>query len=170
MNNLLNKAFSPAKLGNLELRNRIIKAATFEGKTPGGIPGDALRHFHKQLCKGGIGMTTLAYCATEADGRINNKMMYMGDHIRPQLTDIISDLKSTGAKVSGQMVHCGHFSKNTDLQRLKRPKGPSPMFSGIGLTAGMPWTDGMTEKDIDYLVDTYYNAALFMKEVGFDAI
>ena len=39
-------------------------------------------------------MTTLAYCATEADGRINNKMMYMGDHIRPQLTDLITDLKA----------------------------------------------------------------------------
>ena len=170
MSDFLNKAFSPARLGNLGLRNRIIKAATFEGKTPNGIPGDALRDFHKQLCNGGIAMTTLAYCATEADGRINNKMMYMGDHIRPQLTDIIADLKSTGARVSGQMAHCGHFSKNTELQRLKRPKGPSPMFSRIGMTAGMPWTDGMTEKDINYLIDTYYNAALFMKEVGFDAI
>ena len=29
-------AFKPAKLGALELRNRIIKAATFEGMTPGG--------------------------------------------------------------------------------------------------------------------------------------
>jgi 2,4-dienoyl-CoA reductase-like NADH-dependent reductase (Old Yellow Enzyme family) len=34
------KAFSPATLGKLSLKNRIIKAATYEGKTPDGIPGD----------------------------------------------------------------------------------------------------------------------------------
>ena len=36
MNDHLDKAFSPATLGKLTLKNRIIKAATYEGKTPDG--------------------------------------------------------------------------------------------------------------------------------------
>ena len=35
----LAKCFETAQLNGLTLRNRLIKAATFEGKTPGGVPG-----------------------------------------------------------------------------------------------------------------------------------
>ncbi len=169
MNKYLKKAVTPTRLAALPLRNRIIKAATYEGKTPAGIPGEALLNFHREICEGGVGMTTLGYCTTEADGRINEDMLYLGEYARDSLHTIISTLKHTGAKVSGQMTHCGHFSKNKNLQRLKRPKGPSRHFNSLGATVGMFRTDSMSERDIDYLVDTYYNAALFMKEVGFDA-
>jgi 2,4-dienoyl-CoA reductase-like NADH-dependent reductase (Old Yellow Enzyme family) len=171
MSDNLNKAFSPARLGKLELRNRVIKAATYEGKTPDGIPGDLLFDFHKEVVKGGTAMTTIGYCTTEADGRINDQMLYIGEHIRPQLTDLVSGLKSAspGVKVSGQVTHCGNFSKNRKLQRLKRPLGPSLRFNMLGAPSGLPIAGAMTIADIDYLVKTYYDAALLMKEVGFDA-
>ena len=64
-------AFQPGRLAGLELPNRILKAATFEGMSPDGIPGERLRDFHVRTARGGVAMTTLAYCTTEADGRIN---------------------------------------------------------------------------------------------------
>jgi len=170
MSAALQRALSPAKLGSLELPNRLIKAGTYEGKTPEGIPGKLLKDFHMGIAEGGIGMTTLAYCATEADGRIYDQMMYMHEGIRPQLASIIAELQATGARVSGQMAHCGYFSKNTSLQRLKRPLGPSRQFNMLGLPAGLPYAGAMTLQDIDYLVQTYFEAALFMKSVGFDAL
>ena len=57
MSNYLEKAFSPASLGKLALKNRIIKAATYEGKTPDGVPGDLLLDFHKAIARGGTAMT-----------------------------------------------------------------------------------------------------------------
>ncbi len=36
-------ASSGARLGPLELENRVVKAATFEGLTPGGVPGVAFQ-------------------------------------------------------------------------------------------------------------------------------
>lgn len=166
----LRRAFSPAQLGALTLRNRIIKSGTYEGKTPGGIPGELLKDFHLQIARGGIGMTTIAYCATEADGRIDDEMMYMHEAIRPALVDLVSSLQETGARVSGQMAHCGYFSKNRSLQRLKRPQSASRQFNVVGLPAGIPFSDAMTVSDIDYLVDSFHQAAGFMKSVGFDAI
>ncbi|MBW2549053.1 MAG: NADH:flavin oxidoreductase, partial [Deltaproteobacteria bacterium] len=77
MADALDKCFSEAKINRLTLRNRLIKAATFEGKSPGGVPSDALISFHERIGQGGIGMTTIAYCAAEADGRIHEHMMYM---------------------------------------------------------------------------------------------
>jgi 2,4-dienoyl-CoA reductase-like NADH-dependent reductase (Old Yellow Enzyme family) len=71
------KLLSPAKLNGLELRNRIIRAACFEGMCPDGYPTERLINLHRELAEGGVGMTTMAYCAVEADGRIREMMMYM---------------------------------------------------------------------------------------------
>ena len=171
MNDALKKAFSPAVIGKkLELRNRLIKAGTYEGKNIDGKPTKLLRDFHMGIAEGGIGMTTIAYCATEADGRINDQMMWMHEGIRPELTALIDDLHSTGARVSGQMAHCGYFTKNKNLQRLKRPKGPSKQLNLLGLPAGIPFAEAMSIQDIDYMVETFRDAAVFMKDVGFDCI
>ncbi len=172
MNDPLSKAFSPATLGKLQLQNRILKAATYEGKTPDGVPGELLLNFHKGIVQGGTAMTTIGYCTTEADGRINDQMMWMHEGIREKLSHMNRELKhiAPGVKISGQMTHCGNFSKNRKLQRLKRPLGPSRQFSMLGLSAGMPFSGAMSVADIDYLVQTYFDAALLMKETGFDAL
>ena len=171
MSDKLNRAFSPATLGKLQLKNRILKAATYEGKTPDGIPGDLLLDFHREVVAGGTAMTTIGYCTTEADGRINDQMMWMHEGIRDRLVHMNSELKKTAADaaISGQMTHCGNFSKVRKMQRLKRPLGPSPWFSMMGASVGKPFTGEMTIADIDYLVQTYHDAALMMKETGFDA-
>lgn len=171
MSEHLDRAFAPAQLGKLELRNRVIKAATYEGKTPDGVPGDLLFDFHREMVEGGTAMTTIGYCTTEADGRINDQMLYIDEKIRPQLTSLVSGLKaaSPGVAVSGQMTHCGNFSKNRSLQRLKRPLGPSRQFNMLGAPAGLPFAGAMTQADIDYMVQTYFDAAKLMKDVGFDS-
>jgi len=162
--------FAPAKLGKLELKNRIMKAATFEGMTPSGVPGQRLTDFHMSIANGGIGLTTLSYCTTEADGRIMNNMMWLHEGIAEDLRGLISKLQRTGVKVSGQVTHCGHFSQNTELRKDNPPKGPTKMFVPIGLTAGRPVAPAMTQMDINALIQTYRDAARFMKSVGFDAI
>jgi len=94
----------------------------------------------------------------------------MHEGIRPQLTAIIQKLQATGARVSGQMAHCGNFSKNKHLTRLKRPMGPSRQINMLGLPSGMPFAGAMTHQQIDEMVQTFYDAGVFMKSVGFDAI
>lgn len=53
--------FAPARLGPIELRNRIIKAATFEGMTPKNVPTDRLIDYHLAVARGGAGLTTVAF-------------------------------------------------------------------------------------------------------------
>lgn len=170
MNQDLKRAFSPAKLGGLTLNNRIIKAATFEGKTHKGIPSRALIDFHKQMGMGGVAMTTVAYCAPEPDGRMHENMLVMNESVREPLTKMLAELHTTGAKVSGQLAHCGYFSKNKKLERMKRPLGPSRQFNSLGFMVGMPFAGAMNEADIECFIKSYFDAAKFMQEVGFDAI
>ena len=169
MANPLEKCFSEAKINGLTLRNRLIKAATFEGKCPGGIPSQALTAFHERIGQGGIAMTTIAYCAAEADGRIHENMMYMHEGIRRELEHFIRSLHATGAKVSGQLGHAGGFTKNREFEG-KRPLGPSKGINALGLAYGLPRIGAMTKEQIRERVEIFGRAAAFMKSAGFDAI
>ena len=133
MDDPIRKCFTESRLNGLVLPNCLIKAATFEGKSPGGIPGPDLIRFHQRIGLGGIGMTTLAYCAAEADGRLSEDTLYMHEGIRPELSRLLDSVHATGAKVSGQLVHCGNFTKNRNLSG-KRPLGPSSAINRLGLT------------------------------------
>ena len=169
MSDPLDKCLSEAQINGLTLRNRLIKAATFEGKSPGGKPSDALIRFHERIGQGGIGMTTIAYCAAESDGRIHENMLYMHEGIRSDLQRLLRTVQATGAKVSGQLGHCGSFTKNRELT-VKRPLGPSNGFNALGLTHGLSRVQEMTKPQIRERIEVIGRAALFMKSVGFDAI
>ncbi len=165
----MNQCFEPARLNGITLKNRLIKAATFEGKSKGGIPSPELIQFHKRFAQGGIGMTTIAYCAAEADGRINENMMYMDDYIRPHLEPFINLLHDEGTMVSGQLGHCGNFSKNAEFTG-KRPLGPSFGINTLGLAYGLAFAGSLTIPQIKERVEVFGRAGAFMKSVGFDAI
>ena len=60
--------FAPVQLGPVTLRNRIIKAATSEGRSPDGLVTDDLIDFHRAVADGGVGMTTVAYCCVAPEG------------------------------------------------------------------------------------------------------
>ncbi|QQD18114.1 NADH:flavin oxidoreductase [Spongiibacter nanhainus] len=155
-------------LNGLELKNRLLKAGTFENLTPGGVPGDRLAAFHNRLAEGRLAMTTLGYCAVENAGRLNANMMVMDEDTCRPLQGIIQGLHERGCKVSGQMGHCGAFSKNHSLQQ--RPKGPSGGLNILGFSEGMWFANAMSLDDIDKLVAQYGRAAALMKDTGFDAV
>ncbi|MCG8313047.1 MAG: NADH:flavin oxidoreductase [Pseudomonadales bacterium] len=165
----LEGCFSEGRLNGLTLKNRFIKAGTFEGMTPGGEPSSLLEQFHCRLADGGIAMTTIGYCAVEPDGRLHENMMYMHDGIHLALAGLVASIQARGAKVSGQMGHGGGFSKNRDLRR-RRPLGASFGVNGLGVGRGMFFCDAMSLADIDDLVKAYFDAAVLMKSVGFDAL
>jgi 2,4-dienoyl-CoA reductase-like NADH-dependent reductase (Old Yellow Enzyme family) len=163
------RCFSETKVRGLVLRNRLIKAATFEGMTPNGVPGEPLTRLHRRLGQGGIALTNIGYCAAESNGRIDDNMMYMHEGIRAPLGQLIRDVKTTGAAVMGQLGHAGTFTKNPKFEG-KRTLGPSRAFSPIGLTAGLSICAEMTTTQIRERVAVFAEAARFMKSVGFDAI
>ncbi len=168
-NAAVQKCLSEARLNGLKLRNRVIKAGTFEGKSPNGQPSAELTELHRRIGEGGTAMTTLAYCAAENDGRLNTNMMYMDEYVREPLSAMIGTIKTTGTRVAGQLCHAGGFSKNKQLS-TRMPYGPSFGLNKLGLAQGMFFCGALSKEGIRARAASMGRAAAFMKSVGFDAI
>ncbi len=170
MSEYLQKLLSPASINGLTLSNRVIKAATFESMLDDNNNiSDACIDFQETFAAGGVGMTTLAYCAPEADGRMLPHYMYVREEIKPQLKKLADKVHSYGSKLSGQIAHCGAFSRNAKIQR-KRPVGPSSGFNMVGMLYGLFFTQGMDKATLQEVAQSYASTARIMKESGFDAV
>lgn len=161
--------FAPAQLGPIRLRNRTIKTATYEGMSPAGVPSEALVSHHRTLAAGGVGMTTVAYCAVSPDGRTFEEQMWMSEANVAPLSALTQAVHKEGASVSLQLGHCGFFTKNAAVSG-RRPLGPSRTFNAYGLTSGVPFAAAMGERDIDRTVDEFEQAARRAACAGFDAV
>ena len=90
--------FEPAQLGPLTLRNRVIKAATFEGVTPEGLVTDSLIDFHRRVAAGGVAMTTVAYLSVAAEGRTHAECIQLVPAAVPGLRRLTDAVHSEGAR------------------------------------------------------------------------
>lgn len=162
--------FEPGRLGSLALRNRIVKTATYEGMVLGGLPTESLLRHHRDLAKGGVGMTTVAYCAVSPEGKtFENQMVMREDTVKP-LRAITDAVHAEGAAAMLQVGHAGGFSKNADLIGKRGPLGPSFGFNAYGAMKGLTWAHAMTADDIARTVGDFGSATWHAREAGFDAV
>lgn len=161
--------FEPIQLGRLRLRNRVIKTATYEGMVVGGLPSAVLKRHHVELARGGVGMTTVAYCAVSPEGRTFAEQMVMCEGTVAALRALTDAVHGEGAAVMLQLGHCGGFSKNEELG-WRGPLGPSRGFNAYGALKGMPWTRPMSAADMAQTRDDFVRASRYAFAAGCDAI
>lgn len=155
---------APARLGPIEVRNRIIKSATFEGKTRGALVSQDLIDFHVAVGAGGVGMTTVAYLAVAPEGRTERNQIYWRPEALAGLTELTDAVHATGAKVSAQIGHAGPVanSRSNGLPSLAPSSRPNPLSMSLDRAA--------TEDDITRIIKAHGDAARYAREVGFDAV
>ena len=154
--------FGPAQLGPIALRNRIVKAATFEGLTPKNVPTDRLTDYHLAVARGGVGMTTVAFCAVARDARGAPGEMVMSDAAVPALEVLVGAVHDAGAKVAVQLGHAGPVAAATGERGLS----PTPRFNPII----MKRTKAMDGDDFVRVTAEFADAARRIVAAGADAI
>lgn len=155
--------FEPAVLGPVTLRNRIIKAATFEGMSWRGSVSDALVDFHRVFAAGGVGLTTLAYCAVSPDGRSAPNEIVLGPAARPGLARLADAVHAEGAAISAQIGHAGPVGR-------RRITGARPLAASSGFSPLGTRYHKMTAADIARVTSDFAAAARVVAEAGFDAV
>jgi 2,4-dienoyl-CoA reductase-like NADH-dependent reductase (Old Yellow Enzyme family) len=159
--------FEPGEIGPLELRNRVIKSATYEGMSPAGEPSAALIEHHVGVARGGVAMTTVAYAAVSSSGRTFPDQIVAAPQRREALQRLTDAVHAQGAAVSLQLAHCGGFTK---VRSTGMPRGPSYGFNAYGAVHGLPLARPMREAEIEDVVESFVRAAEVARASGFDAV
>lgn len=156
--------FAAAELGPLRLRNRVIKAATFEARTPDALVTNDLIEYHRLPAAGGVGMTTVAYCAVSPGGRTGGNQLWMRPEAVAGLRRLTETIHAEGAAVSAQIGHAGPVA---DARSNKATAlAPVRFFNPIG----MRFAKKATRHDIDDVMADHANAARLAANAGFDAV
>ncbi len=155
--------FAPAALGPLTLRNRIIKAATFEGVTPGGVVSDELVEFHRRVAAGGAAMSTVAYLAVSPEGRTDRHCLQLRADTVPGLRRLTDAVHAEGAAAAAQIGHAGPVAnaRSNGAPALSPSGGFTPMGSRVR---------AVDAAGIERITEDYRRAATLAVEAGFDSI
>ncbi|MGV0645417.1 NADH:flavin oxidoreductase [Mycolicibacterium sp. XJ2546] len=156
--------FAPARLGPVTLRNRVVKAATSEGRSPDGLVTDDLIEFHRAYADGGVGMTTVAYCCVSPEGASAPGQIVMSDAALPGLRRLTAAVHDAGAAISAQLGHAGVVAPKK--LTAVTPVAPSRFVN----PSSMAYCRAITRAEIAEVIDQFGRAAQVAVDAGFDAV
>jgi 2,4-dienoyl-CoA reductase-like NADH-dependent reductase (Old Yellow Enzyme family) len=160
----VNSLLEPARLGPLELRNRIIRAGTGESMgDPSGLVGDDYVELHRALARGGVGLSFTGHMFCHPRGRYG--MLQGGIHedgVIPGLRRVTDAVHREGGLIFAQIAHAGSQS----MMPGNRPLAPSAVPN---VMTGRQ-VDDATEDEIQEAVAAFAAAAGRAMEAGFDGV
>jgi len=156
------KVFAPVQLGPVTLRNRIIKAATFEGMAIKNLVSEALIDFHIAFAQGGIGMTTLAYCAVSQDGQGAPNEIVVREEAIPGLRRLVNQMHSLDVAASMQLGHAGPVGIGAGGRGLSASK--------VLAKQRMKKTYPASEEDLLGVINDFVVATKHAANAGFDCV
>jgi len=155
--------FEGCSLGPVRLRNRFIKAATFEGRSPRGAVTDELVDFHRTMAAGGVAMTTVAYLAISRDGGTDRHCVVLGPDSAPGLRKLTDAVHEEGAAAAAQIGHAGPVAnaRSNGVRSLAPSNGMSAMGSRL---------HAADAADLERVVGDFARGAEVAAEAGFDSL
>lgn len=163
-NNIL---FSPKKIGSIEISNRFVHSATYEGLSePDGTVSEALLKRYEALARGGVGLIIPGYMYVHPWGKphpfatgIHRDEMVLG------LKKLVEVIQKHGARVFFQLKHAGQ--QNTPQQIGRTPMGPS---AKVRDRVNFFTPKAMTETEISQVIEEFAAAAGRAAAAGADGI
>jgi len=123
----LKNLFSSDKIGNVSIKNRLVRSATFTRRAEkGGFVGDELISFYSELAEGGIGLIISGLIAMDPSGSVSPFQMSLYDDSfipsHKKLVKTIHDIADT--KICAQIAHSGRQGSHPKYPNV----APSPVL------------------------------------------
>lgn len=157
--------FTPFRIGNVEIKNRMV----FQPHVPyfasmDGYPTEATKRYYLERAKGGTGLIIIESMMVHPTGLYAPGCICLWKiGIVDAFKDFPERIHQYGAKVFGQLSHCG---PNTVQKPAQLPYAPSAISH-----PGYRTVPKELEKDeIQEIVKGFGQGALRLKEAGFDGV
>jgi len=157
--------FTPFKLKNLILPNRIVMAPMTRNMAPGGVPGDKNAEYYRRRAQGGVGLILSEGTVVDrpASRNLPHIPFFHSEQPLGGWRGVIEAVHAEGGKMGPQIWHTGAVpSSDEDFDR-------AVLDSPSGLNApGQPAGEPMSEEAIADTVAAFARAAADSKALGFD--
>ena len=162
----MKRLFDTTTINGLEIPNRIVRSATWEGMcAPDGQPTQRLADLYGRLARGGVGLIICGFAFVRADGRQMPGMMGMHqDEVIDAAKTLTESVHQAGVPICAQLVHAGG---QTDSATIGRPP-LAPSALEAGQFSEIP--EALSIQEIEQLVGSFVDAANRAKSCGFDAV
>lgn len=164
----LKNLFSPGKIGNVQIKNRIIRSATWVAKaTNDGYVTEDLIKIFKDLAEGGTGLIISGYLAVDPSGAATHKMACLyNDSYAPGQKEIVKVVHEySDVKIAAQIAHTGNGAfifGNTNFE----PLGPSPLMN---LVLRKPCRE-LSIEEIRQIIENFVDTGRRAYECGYDML
>jgi 2,4-dienoyl-CoA reductase-like NADH-dependent reductase (Old Yellow Enzyme family) len=157
--------FEPFKIKNLELENRFVRSATWDGSADdSGAVTDTSVAIYDRLARGGVGLILTGYTYITPLGQAGPRQYGIHtDDMIPGMKRLVEAVHRGGARIALQMVHAGANS------RYLTGKGEKVQVVSSLERINAPYHE-MTDEEIEQMVSDYVAAVLRAREAGFDAV
>ena len=168
MKTMFPRLSEPGCIGNIRLKNRMIKAPQHTGlSNPDGSVTERMLRYYRDVASGGVSMVIVEYAWIDNDAsRASPCQLGISsvDHV-PGLSLLAQTIQANGAKAAIQISHAGR-------QRftLARPKAPSTVPWEEIYAQGCPAPDVLTFDEILQIVKSFGLAAKRAQIADFDMV
>jgi 2,4-dienoyl-CoA reductase-like NADH-dependent reductase (Old Yellow Enzyme family)/thioredoxin reductase len=159
----LQRLFTPVKVGELELKNRIIMPPMIERLATHGAPNDAVKDFYAARARGGLALIVLTPGIVDISMASPIQHGIYDDSFIPgfkQFTDLIH---SCGARMGIQLMHLGR--QGGEIKGYE-----AVAASPVPLTPRDQAPRELTTGEVEGLVEKFAEAARRAREAGFDMV
>jgi 2,4-dienoyl-CoA reductase-like NADH-dependent reductase (Old Yellow Enzyme family) len=155
---------APGRIGRLQLRNRLVRAATSETMaTAEGEVTDALIGLYAELARGGAGLLITGHAYVEPRGQCSPRQIGIyADHLVPGLRRLTDAVHAQGGLVFAELSHAGSQSVMPDIA----PIAPSVTRNAIFGRAAAE----MSDADIRAVISAFADGARRAAAAGFDGV
>lgn len=168
--------FNPIKLGNLELKNRIVMAPMTRSRaTADHIPVDIMAEYYKQRACAGLIITEGTAPSPNGEGYPRTPGLYTPAQIEAW-KKITQAVHEAGSKIFVQLMHVGRIAhplnKAADAETLAPSAIPAKvnMYTDQQGLLDLPTPKAMTSADILRTIAEYKKATEYAFEAGFDGV
>jgi len=169
------KLFTSAKVGTIELKNRIVMAPMTRCRAIGNIPNELMASFYQQRATAGLIITEGTAPSPNGLGYARIPGIFSNAQVEGW-KKVTSAVHKTGGKIIVQLMHTGRISHILNMSAGAQIEAPSAVRA-----AGQMWTDAkgmqdyptpkaMTIEDIVSTQEEYVTAAKNAIEAGFDGV
>jgi 2,4-dienoyl-CoA reductase-like NADH-dependent reductase (Old Yellow Enzyme family) len=159
--------FKPVVLGNIAIKNKVIRTATFEGMADeNGFPTEAYESLYMNLAGNNIGAIITGFSYISKNGKAMQPGQAAMDNFDkiPAYRKITDKVHQFNCKIIIQLAHPGRQTnrKYTDGRVVGISSKKSFYFNEK--------PDVLNSDELENIINDYANAALFARESGFDGV